>query len=302
MSPTCTSFIRRAAGTALVLLAAVPLSSAGAGSVPRTIPNSAPSAASIPSQDGTSPTQVGGVTTPNPTTVKYLPAPSALVKSGRLRPLTRSQVRALKDRAHVSTRSACVTTFDEDAAISWIPNGAKDTFVVSPFWNQQCGDSWVRIRPTEINHFHLLYTDPDVDVCLNSENSNGTAIGEFSRGEDCDPIDPVTEPRSYAHTMLPGDVMNIERLNAGDYDIEPFTFDRITIHHGSVRLCYTIVTDDLWLADASVGPADGTGQYCWANLTTGTYDMSQYTSGSKLVTLKANSGSNFGFDNVKLDW
>lgn len=201
----------------------------------------------------------------------------------------------------------CTTTFDEDQAIDLLPNDALDTFVMSPWWNQQCAGDWIRIYPSVgSNHFHLQYTDPDVTVCLNSDNDHGTPFGQIARGEqECEPIDPVTEPRSYINTMVGPDVLTIEVLDGDDagYPRRPFTMRQITIKNHAVKLCFKL--GGPW--KAAWPPAEGEvpGVYCWNQLDPATYDLSSYTEGSMYATVTLadpDDDPNFGIDTVKLNW
>ena len=121
--------------------------------------------------------------------------------------------------------------------------GAKDTFVFLPRWNQRCGDSWVRVFPTNIDHFHLTYADADVTNCLNPDNEYGTLLGEIARGADeCEPIDPVTEPRGFLHSMFAQDIIAIDRIIANGFDLSPrpFTLERIKVVDAGLRVCFRL--------------------------------------------------------------
>ena len=232
------------------------------------------------------------------------PAPQALV-NGRLRPLSLKELANLTGTGRPVGSFDCEVTFDDDDAIEWLVNDAVDTFVTSPWWNQYCADNWVRVFPSHIDHFHLIYTDPNVTVCLNSDNDYDTPVGAMSRGaQDCEPIDAITEPRDFANSMLPTDVLNIERLHGGDYDVMPFTLQRIKAVTVPIRLCFQVETEGPWVAGLPPGPDDHPGQYCWPSLGVGTWDLSQYVKNAIRVTVKVASSNspNFGIDNIRLDW
>jgi len=201
----------------------------------------------------------------------------------------------------------CTTTFDEDEPIDLLPNDALDTFVVSPWWNQQCSGDWIRIYPSAgSNHYHLIYTDPDVTNCLNADNDHDTPLGQMARGaQECEPIDPVTEPRSYINTMIGADVLTIERLDGDEpgYPRRPFTLRQITIKNHAAKLCFKL--GGPW--EAAEPPAEGEvpGTFCWEQLDPATYDLTSYTEGSMYVTVTLadpDDDPNFGIDTVKLNW
>jgi hypothetical protein len=232
------------------------------------------------------------------------PAPQALV-NGRLRPLSAKEVADLKGTGKPVGSYDCEITFDDDDAIDLLPDDALNTFVMSPWWNQHCGDNWVRVYPSHIDHFHLTFADPNVTNCLNSDNEYDTPYGAIARGEqECEPIDPVTEPRGFAHSMVPTDVLNIERLKGQDYELSPFTLQRIKAVTNPIRLCFQIQTTTPWVAGLPPGPDDHPGQYCWSSLGVGTWDMSEYVKNAIRVTVKvADPGiPNFGIDNIRFDW
>ena len=226
---------------------------------------------------------------------------------------TRSATTVSAPNGRLTTGSAslgttnCTTTFDEDQAIDLLPNDALDTFVLSPWWNQQCAGDWIRIYPSAgSNHYHLQYTDPDVTVCLNGDNDHGTPVGQIARGEqECEPIDPVTEPRSFINTMIGADVITIERVDGDEngYPRRPFTLRQITIKNHAVKLCFKL--SGPW--EAAEPPAEGQvpGTFCWDRLEPATYDLTTYTETSLWVTVTLadpDHDPNFGIDTIKLNW
>lgn len=214
---------------------------------------------------------------------------------------------------HLTTRPVtlgtnnCTTTFDEDPAIDLLPNDALDTFVVAPWWNQQCAGDWIRIYPSAgSNHYHLIYTDADVTNCLNADNDHDTPLGQIARGaEECEPIDPVTEPRSYINTMIGPDVLTVDHVDGDEpgYPRRPFTLRQITIKNHAAKLCFKL--GGAW--EAAEPPAEGEvpGTFCWDQLDPAAYDLTSYTEGSMYVTVTLadpDDDPNFGIDTVKLNW
>jgi hypothetical protein len=230
-----------------------------------------------------------------------------LVLDGRdLRAPTRTELGRLTGGAPAQGEPNCVVDFDDDDAVELI-GGALYTFVYSPWWNQVCSDSYVRVVPTNLDHFHLTYQDPDVTNCLNADNEYGTALGEMARGaEECEPIDPVTEPRGYLHSMFASDIIAIERIDlyGSDYTPRPFTFERIKVVDAGVRVCFQLPVDGPWEAAEPPGPGDHPAQYCWPSLDEGTWDLSAYTSGAVRVTVTSDGdgSANFSIDNLWMDW
>jgi len=247
----------------------------------------------------------GGPTYVAPGAIRNPGAPMVL-EGRQLRPATGTELDRLRGRQPSLGATTCIVDFDDDDAVALL-GGAKDTFVYSPWWNQICYDSYVRVVPTNINHFHLLYTDPDVTPCQNSDNDYGTAFLEMGRGADeCEPIDPVTEPRSYAHSMFAQDILSIGRIdvNGWDYSARPFTLERITIVDAPLRVCFRLPADGPWEAAEPPGPGDHPAQYCWPSLGAGTWNLSDFTTGSIAVTVTSDGdGSpNYSMDDLRLRW
>lgn len=190
----------------------------------------------------------------------------------------------------------CVVDFNDPVAKSVLPDGGKNTFI--PWWSQGCGGYGVRAFPLEYGHFHLGYVDPEVHPCLNLSNPHGTPGGEYARGEDCEPIDPVAEERSFVDGH---DTWQRIRLDAaGDL----FSVSQIRIKSAGARVCYrkpAALGDPWYAAEASMG--DGPGQsYCWDNLTPGLWDLSDWVFGINALTLKTapGYGNPTGLDDVKI--
>jgi hypothetical protein len=242
------------------------------------------------------------------TMVKVLVPGAPLVDDGgRLRRATTIELDRLTAAPRTSLGSPdCTVDFDDDDAVALL-GGAEYTFAFSPWWNQRCGDSWVRVYPTNIDHFHLTYADPDITNCLNPDNEYGTLAGEMARGaEECEPIDPVTEPRGFAHSMFAQDIIAVDRIlaNGFDYSTKSFTFERIKVVDAGLRVCFRVEPEGPWEAAAPPGPGDHPAQYCWPSLGTGTWDLSAYTAGAVGVTVTSNGdgAANYGIDNLWLSW
>ena len=234
--------------------------------------------------------------------VRTPPPPQRLTASG-LRPLDRVEADRLRG-GNVSRAVSCEIDFDDDAAIALLPNGALDTFAYSPWWNQSCSGFYARVYPTDTDHLHLGYADDTIGVCINADNPHDTPVGVFSRGEDCEPIDPVTEPRSYitvGHYPTLHGRLDLIDSHGSDYTPQAFTLERIRILWAPARVCYRMSPDGPWIAAAPVGPFDEPGLvYCWASLDPGWWDLSDWTAGTVSVDFVGTGDSLPGYDDIRL--
>ncbi len=242
---------------------------------------------------------VGGITTGAPQTP---PAPQRLTSAG-LRPLTRDEAARLRG-AIAHGGDPCIIDFDDDEAIAWLPdNHAEWTFTYSPWWNQKCGGNYARVYPTEDNHYHLGYSDPDVAPCLDSDNPYDTPIGVYSRGDDCEPIDPLTESRSHINPHYPWSDVRLDLIDPSGsaYKPQPFTLEEVRILQAPMRVCYRMPPEGPWVVAAPVGPFDHPGLvYCWASLGTGLWDLSDWTVGTVDVSFTGANASPWGLDDLQL--
>lgn len=230
------------------------------------------------------------------------PPPQRLSTSG-LRPLDRTEADRLRG-GRMSRGASCEIDFDDDTAIGLLPDGAETTFALSPWWNQLCNGRYARVYPTDTDHLHLGYVDATIDLCINPENPYDTPLGVFSRGEDCEPIDPVTEPRSwinvghYAH--LHGRLDLVDAYGS-DYTPRPFTLERMRIVSAPARVCYRMPPNGAWIAAAPIGPFDEPGLvYCWASLAPGLWDLSAWTAGTVGVVFTGSTDALPGYDDIRL--
>ena len=244
----------------------------------------------------------GATTTTRPATVggytnggaKKPGAPQLETTSGT-RTLSRSEIDALVAKPNVMA-TQCTVDFNDPIGKSVLPGGGLDTFI--PWWSQGCGAYGVRAFPLDYGHFHLGYADPDVGVCVNPDNSHDTPIGEFSRGEDCEPIDPVAEERSHvtAHDSY-------QRIRV-DADGDTFSVKQVRIRYAGTKVCYrrAPAPGEPWEA-AEVGLGDGPGQsYCWANLAPGLWDLTDWAFGINALTTRSATGVDtpHSIDDIKI--
>ena len=232
----------------------------------------------------TTPANVGGITTRTPTVP---PAPRRLTRRGTLEQLSEAEAARLVGGVAHGGGWSCDIDFDDDEAIDLLPYDAIDTFALSPWWNQSCNGSYGRVVPTDEHHFHLGYVDPEVGLCLDPENPHDTPVGGWSKGEDCAPIDPVTEPRS---NVMPHGYWYHLRLDkydgfGSDDTPRPFTLERVRILSTATRVCYRMPPEGPWVVAPPASPFDEPGLvYCWASLSPGYWDLADWTGGTVGVT------------------
>ena len=223
----------------------------------------------------------------------------------RLRQPTPAEVEGLTAGQAAGGVQECIVDFDDDAAVALV-GGAKNTFVYLPWWSQACDDSWVRVYPTNMDHFHLMYADPDVTPCENPDNEYATAFLDMARGaQECEPIDPVTEPRSFVHSMYDTDIIAVDRVKSSEPSTQrAFTFERIEVVNAGVRVCFRLPVEGPWEAGEPAEPGDHPAQWCWPSLGAGTWDLSAYTDGAIAVTVTSDGdgSANYAIDDLRLSW
>lgn len=167
----------------------------------------------------------------------------------------------------------CFVDFNDDSVLGILPNNAIDTFVYWPFWVQSCSaaNEAITIEPIGAeSHYHLGYEDPDISWCND--------LGTFGRMQDpadpltdCDPIDPVTEPRNGLHTHYVNwgvRVLAHESVPGPDPRLQ-FDMNQIRVLSGEVEVCF-VRTDLPWITSEATDQASG---YC-GHLTPGSWDVS----------------------------
>jgi hypothetical protein len=96
---------------------------------------------------------------------------------------------------YAAVNTICFVGFDLPSILDAFPDDASTTFVVSPYWRQDCADEGqVRVEPITplFNHYHLLFEDPDID-CFDFDN--GGVYGREIGGECVAVEDFAAEPR-----------------------------------------------------------------------------------------------------------
>lgn len=177
--------------------------------------------------------------------------------------------------------------FNDQMALSIIPDQAQYTFASSPFYIQQVGNAWVHVKEnnsgnyspalkSNYGHYHLSYQN--FTPCVKPN-------GQFGKphGGGCMNINPVLEPRkvdTHHGTQW-------IKIYAYDYDHPKRTFDllEIKVTNGPIQL---------WYKKA------GGNWYKWSSLGTGTWNLSAYSTGITEVLISGTGNSSIGFDNVKV--
>ena len=166
------------------------------------------------------------------------------------------------------------------------------------------GGYYTRVYPTDSDHFHLGYVDSSIGPCADSENPHGTPVGEYSRGDECEPIDPLTEPRSDIAVHVPENHIRLDLIDSvglPPHKAQPFTLERVRNRHAAVRVCYRMPPEGPWVAAAPVGPFDLPGLvYCWPSLAPGLWDLSDWTVGTVDVSFTGADGAGWALDDLRL--
>ncbi len=189
----------------------------------------------------------------------------------------------------------CEIDFSDSFALSFIPDGAQNTFTYFPFWNQSCNvDDAFIVRPIVRDHFHLNYEDPAISICE----------GNFNRilpDGSCEIIDPTQETR-YVRTHRGWDILHLYMWDGTEK--KPFDLKRIRIRGGeSVRLCYKPVQEITgpWIT-LQPNPTTSPGIWaCWDELPTGYWDLSQWAGNITEVKITGTTQSSpFEIDDIRV--
>jgi len=176
--------------------------------------------------------------------------------------------------------------FNDQMALTIIPDQAKYTFATSPFYIQQVGTAWIHVKEnnganynanfrSNYGHYHLSYEN--FVPCF----QNG-GVGKPS-GNNCIPVNPVLEPRRldthYGNEWI--------KIYAYDYDSPQRVFDLLSIKvtNGPIQLWFK---------------KNGGGWWYWSSLGTGTWNTSAYSTGITEVLISGTGTQSIGFDNVQV--
>lgn len=178
--------------------------------------------------------------------------------------------------------------FNDEMALTIIPDYAASTFATAPFYIQQLGTAWVHVKEnntgnykaafkSNYGHYHLSYQN--FVPCI-------TANGKFGKpvGGGCAGINPVKEPR----VLDTHDGYQWIKIYAYDYDNPSRVFDLLGIKviKGPIQLWFKKSNGD-W--------------YHWSSIEVGTWNLSAYSTSIKEVLISSTgNNSSIGFDNVKV--
>ncbi len=177
--------------------------------------------------------------------------------------------------------------FDDQMALTIIPDQAKFTFAASPFYIQQVGTAWIHVKEnngtnykpgfrSDYGHYHLSYQN--FVPCFTD--------GQFGKpsGNNCVPISPVLEPR----TLDTHDGKQWIKIYAYDYTNPQRVFSLLglKVTHGPIQLWFR---------------KQGGGWLHWSSLGVGTWNTSAYSTNITEVLISGTGTQSIGFDNVKVD-
>ncbi|MEM1137744.1 MAG: hypothetical protein AAGI07_18035 [Bacteroidota bacterium] len=177
--------------------------------------------------------------------------------------------------------------FNDQMALSIIPDNAKNTFTYWPFYIQKVGNAWVHVKEnnelkyreafrSNYQHYHLGYEnfEPCVDQNFNFKKPVGN---------NCINFDPTLEPRKLSTHY--GD--HWIKVYAYDYDSPSRVFDllEIEVTKGPIQLWFK--------------KSEG-GWYNWSSLGVGRWNLSNYCIEITEVLISGIDHSSVGFDDLKI--
>ena len=175
--------------------------------------------------------------------------------------------------------------FNDELALTIIPDQAKYTFATAPFYIQSVGNAWVHVKEnngagynpaftSDYKHYHLSYP-----FCIRPDGQAGKTVGS-----NCVAVDPVKEPRN----VDTHDGSQWIKIYAYDRDRPERVFDllQIKVTNGPLQL---------WFKKKSGG-----WQY-WPSLGQGTWNLSPYCTDITQVLISGSGNSTIGFDDVKVN-
>ncbi len=181
--------------------------------------------------------------------------------------------------------------FNDEMALSIIPEQARNVFTNWPFYIQQVGNAWIHVRENNIGnynpnfmsyegHYHLSYQNFIPCVRLDQGGDLGKPYGS---GNGCISINPTQEPR----TLDTHDGNQWIKIYAYDYDSPSRVFDLlgIKVTNGPIQIWYRKASGK-W--------------YYWRSVGEGTWNLSAKSTGVTQVLISSATGGTVGFDNVKV--
>lgn len=203
--------------------------------------------------------------------------------------------RILKNPADPSLAVNCMIDFSDYDALNWLPDFAENTFAFNPWWFQSCdGLHHAVVRPIGDDHFHLGYENPHIKPC----NGDQTDFAIVDEDGNCEEIDPREEPR-FLHPHL-GSVTTHLYVHDGN-EKKFFQLNSIRVENqNAIKLCYKPMQEDdgPWETnevDNTTGPGIW---FCWNELTTGNWDLSEWTNYITDVKITSSHGGIYQIDDI----
>lgn len=230
-----------------------------------------------------------------PTLMKPSTNPTANISRARS-DSSGSPLDTLRTPTNLSLAEECLVDFSDYDALDLLEFSlhpfAEDTFAFTPWWHQACnGLNYVEVRPIwsplSVSHFHLAYENPHITTCP------GTF--DFGIPQDdgtCLDIEPRDEPR-YLHPHLGHIPTHIFVTDGGINDKALFQLNRIRVENDqAIQLCYKPMQEDEgpWESNGPGGSTSPGIWYCWNELPTGNWDLSDWTDHITEVKIQASHG------------
>lgn len=195
-----------------------------------------------------------------------------------------------KKSANARTTAAGVTDyvdFNDQMALTIVPDNAKNTFTFWPYYIQQVGNAWIHVKENNGSGYNTAFTSNYQHYHLSYQNFTPcfTSGGEFGKpsGNACVNFNPIQQPR----TVNTHHGSQWIKIYAYDYDSPKRTFDLlgIKVTNGPIQLWFK---------------KEGGGWWRWSSLGEGTWNLSAYSTEITEILIGGTSSSSFGFDNVKV--
>ncbi len=232
-----------------------------------------------------------------PTLTKPSTFPTANISRTRNDTST-SPLDTLRTPTNPSLSEECLVDFSDYDALDLLGFSthpyAEDTFAFTPWWHQACnGLMYVEVRPIwtplSMSHFHLGYENPHITACPGSFSEWGIIQDDGT----CQEIDPREEPRTL-HPHEGHRPTHIFMTDGGINDKKPFQLNRIRVESDqAIQLCYKPMQEieSPWESNGPGGTTSPGIWYCWNELPTGNWDLSDWTDHITEVKIQASHGS-----------
>jgi hypothetical protein len=206
----------------------------------------------------------------------------------------------LKNPTGPLASSNCSVDFSDYDALELLPDFAMDSFAYSPWWFQSCsgnpGGSHAVVRPIGDSHFHLAYDNPHILPC----NGDLTQWGLLQEDDTCDVIEPREEPR-FLHPHASNVTTHIYIWDG--FGKRFFRLNSIRVENeNAIRLCYKPVQEDdgPWETSEPDGTTSPGIWFCWNELTTGNWDLSEWTDYITEVKIVSTYDGIYAIDDIEM--